>query len=136
MKNPGKEKQFRCIDFPPCEKSFNQIENLRAHLRLHSLNHNAVLKCPEVGCTSVLSSLKHLKRHIKEVHSKEPRFKCPFCDEKFLRKCWLRNHTESCHDFHELQCTHGISLIIAIICFSYLSLGVLLNRSMQLPAHF
>lgn len=82
-----------------CGKAFKTESILGSHMKTHSTERN--YKCFYDGCDKAFKWNRHLKEHITEKHSTEPkpRFECdwPQCQYKNKRKCNLDKHYLRAH---------------------------------------
>ncbi|KAJ9425569.1 hypothetical protein QL093DRAFT_2247165 [Fusarium oxysporum] len=114
-KFPSDLKTLACT-WPGCPKTFNRPARLRDHLNSHT--NSRPFKCPYDGCDKDYIEDKHLKQHIKAVHTLERKHVCQKegCGKSFVTGTRLKRHQAvhegeerfRCQDYHQglpaLQC--------------------------------
>ncbi|PHH82672.1 hypothetical protein CDD82_5212 [Ophiocordyceps australis] len=95
-KFPSDLKTLACT-WPGCSKTFNRPARLRDHLNSHT--NSRPFKCPYSDCDKDYIEEKHLKQHVKAVHTHDRRYLClrPGCGKTFLTGTRLRRH-QAVHD--------------------------------------
>ncbi|GLD95538.1 hypothetical protein PINS_up004215 [Pythium insidiosum] len=95
-----RRRQFACL---VCERAFDRVNNLRAHLRTHfdTVDDRKLHVCPIAGCDKSYTRKSNLMTHYNAVHDpvKSQRFKCPYvgCGGAFGYKKVLTTHIASIH---------------------------------------
>ncbi|CAH1792430.1 unnamed protein product, partial [Owenia fusiformis] len=69
-----------------CDKSYNLIKDLKAHMRLAHQKH---FKCP--FCEKKFGHKYHMENH-KKVHTKTKPYKCDICEVSFTHQGTLHSH--------------------------------------------
>ena len=94
-----------------CDKSYGTPHHLKMHVNLkHPSEH--FFSCPK--CSQVFAKEEDFKDHEASEHpkkvpldkSKNERFPCQLCDEKFTSKTLLKKHTKDSHSPSKPQKTH------------------------------
>lgn len=98
-KFPSDLKTLACT-WPGCPKTFNRPARLRDHLNSHT--NSRPFKCPYDGCDKDYIEDKHLKQHIKAVHTLERKHVCPKegCGKSFVTGTRLKRH-QAVHEGEE-----------------------------------
>ncbi|CAM1505293.1 Fc.00g109300.m01.CDS01 [Cosmosporella sp. VM-42] len=98
-KFPSDLKTLACT-WPGCPKTFNRPARLRDHLNSHT--NSRPFKCPYAGCDKDYIEDKHLKQHIKAVHTLERKHVCPRegCGKSFVTGTRLKRH-QAVHEGEE-----------------------------------
>ncbi|KAJ0392758.1 hypothetical protein P43SY_007283 [Pythium insidiosum] len=97
---PVVRRRFACL---VCERAFDRVNNLRAHLRTHfdTVDDRRLHVCPIAGCDKAYTRKSNLMTHYNAVHDpvKSQRFKCPYdgCAGAFGYKKVLTTHIASIH---------------------------------------
>lgn len=98
MAKEKKGKSFKC---PHCKASFDQSNNLKIHIRVHTgIRPYQCTQCPRS-----FAQKGNLKTHIR-VHTGERPFKCTHCSLAFRQVCHLRNHTLTHTEEKPFKCAH------------------------------
>lgn len=90
-KFPSDLKTLACT-WPGCPKTFNRPARLRDHLNSHA--NSRPFKCTYDDCDKDYIEVKHLKQHIKAVHTLERKHVCPRegCGKSFVTGTRLKRH--------------------------------------------
>ncbi|KAF4974238.1 hypothetical protein FZEAL_8838 [Fusarium zealandicum] len=98
-KFPSDLKTLACT-WPGCLKTFNRPARLRDHLNSHT--NSRPFKCPYGDCDKDYIEDKHLKQHIKAVHTLERKHICPRegCGKSFVTGTRLKRH-QAVHEGEE-----------------------------------
>ncbi|KLO89706.1 transcription factor IIIA [Fusarium fujikuroi] len=98
-KFPSDLKTLACT-WPGCPKTFNRPARLRDHLNSHT--NSRPFKCPYDGCDKDYIEDKHLKQHIKAVHTLERKHVCQKegCGKSFVTGTRLKRH-QAVHEGEE-----------------------------------
>ncbi|KAG5661566.1 hypothetical protein KAF25_005688 [Fusarium avenaceum] len=98
-KFPSDYKTLACT-WPGCPKTFNRPARLRDHLNSHT--NSRPFKCPYDDCDKDYIEDKHLKQHIKAVHTLERKHVCPKdgCGKSFVTGTRLKRH-QAVHEGEE-----------------------------------
>ncbi|KAI8678810.1 hypothetical protein NCS55_00603400 [Fusarium keratoplasticum] len=98
-KFPSDLKTLACT-WPGCPKTFNRPARLRDHLNSHT--NSRPFKCQYEGCDKDYIEDKHLKQHIKAVHTLERKHVCPKegCGKSFVTGTRLKRH-QAVHEGEE-----------------------------------
>lgn len=98
-KFPSDLKTLACT-WPGCPKTFNRPARLRDHLNSHT--NSRPFKCPYDDCDKDYIEDKHLKQHIKAVHTLERKHVCPKegCGKSFVTGTRLKRH-QAVHEGEE-----------------------------------
>ncbi|QPC74252.1 hypothetical protein HYE68_005004 [Fusarium pseudograminearum] len=98
-KFPSDLKTLACT-WPGCPKTFNRPARLRDHLNSHT--NSRPFKCPYDGCDKDYIEDKHLKQHIKAVHTLERKHVCTKegCGKSFVTGTRLKRH-QAVHEGEE-----------------------------------
>ncbi|KAH6897210.1 hypothetical protein B0T10DRAFT_476314 [Thelonectria olida] len=98
-KFPSDLKTLACT-WPDCPKTFNRPARLRDHLNSHT--NSRPFKCSYVGCDKDYIEDKHLKQHVKAVHTLERNHVCPRegCGKSFVTGTRLKRH-QAVHEGEE-----------------------------------
>ncbi|KAF4425216.1 transcription factor IIIA [Fusarium acutatum] len=98
-KFPSDLKTLACT-WPGCPKTFNRPARLRDHLNSHT--NSRPFKCPYDGCEKDYIEDKHLKQHIKAVHTLERKHVCQKegCGKSFVTGTRLKRH-QAVHEGEE-----------------------------------
>lgn len=88
-KFPSELKTIPCT-VPGCDKMFNRLANLQAHLRSHA--NERPFKCDRAGCDKAYSDKKHLNAHVLSAHIKAAKFVCDQCGKGFATGQRLKRH--------------------------------------------
>lgn len=88
-KFPSELKTIPCT-VPGCDKMFNRLANLQAHLRSHA--NERPFKCERAGCDKAYSDKKHLNAHVLSAHIKAAKFTCDQCGKGFATGQRLKRH--------------------------------------------
>ena len=86
---------FNC-DYPKCEKSYTNKENLKEHVLSHHKNKR--FTCEYQDCKKSFGGKKHLAVHVRSYHKKE-RWLCklPNCEASFTVPSDLYRHIRADH---------------------------------------
>ena len=82
-KNKQCKKKFYVCDFPGCGREFSRRFNLKMHQAIHNPKRERPFICDK--CGKSFCRIYELRRH-EVVHSKERKFVCEYCNQKFSRK--------------------------------------------------
>ncbi|KAJ3527482.1 hypothetical protein NM208_g10682 [Fusarium decemcellulare] len=98
-KFPSDLKTLACT-WPGCPKTFNRPARLRDHLNSHT--NSRPFKCTYDDCDKDYIEDKHLKQHIKAVHTLERKHVCPKegCGKSFVTGTRLKRH-QAVHEGEE-----------------------------------
>jgi len=77
------KKKFYVCDFPGCGREFSRRFNLKMHQAIHNPKRERPFICDK--CGKSFCRIYELRRH-EVVHSKERKFVCEYCQQKFSRK--------------------------------------------------
>ena len=85
-----KRPSFKCM-FPGCEKLFKWMSELNSHVVTHS---GKIQHCKK--CDYETNNPRQLRDH-QRCHSKELRYKCKYCGERFKYTSGRKRHTDKYH---------------------------------------
>ncbi|XP_018564083.1 uncharacterized protein LOC108905612 [Anoplophora glabripennis] len=86
-----KQNPYNCKQ---CERSFSNVEDLTAHLRVHKGKHPYTCKKCDVGFWSKKALDAHTPIHVlRKVKQPNKRFRCDVCAKEFSKLCDMERHT-------------------------------------------
>ena len=68
------------------------IGNLKKHIKIHDASR--VIET----CAICNNSVKHLKKHVKDVHEYSKKYSCKYCSKLFSRQSHLKKHISVVHE--------------------------------------
>ena len=86
--------KFKCTH-TDCNKAFNQMQQLKTHLNMHT--GNKPFSCTE--CSKQFTCKSDLTVHIR-THTGEKPFKCTVCTKSFTQNISRKNHMKNIHKIH------------------------------------
>ncbi|KAJ3056752.1 hypothetical protein HK097_004613 [Rhizophlyctis rosea] len=89
------EKLFPC-SFADCTRTFNRLQNLRAHVKCHTNER----PYPCNSCPAKFRRLPDLERHKRSIHNTSRPFVCQECGKAYARSDALKRHMVSKSSLH------------------------------------
>lgn len=98
------------------EKEFTMASSMASYTlaKAKTSNRNDPLRCLVIGCSYRTDTGLKLRVHIRNKHTKEEIFQCPYCPKKFRNKDTTNKHVRKHWDMALDQCEE---------CFEFLQIG-------------